>query len=138
MSPLTAVIHPEPLSSLRFSLLCSGARSVGSNAQPVDEDVDKSQNACLPARLIVHVAHAHKGTKQVFRGDVVADFACRDSSVQQPADGARQLLERIGEEFRVFVGRQREGCRHAFFCGNELHVRAHPVTECIDGLRLLF
>src|ERR1700730_7138287 len=32
----------EPLSSLRFSLLCPGAGSTGSNAQPVDEDVDKS------------------------------------------------------------------------------------------------
>jgi DNA-binding CsgD family transcriptional regulator len=54
------------------------------NAKPVDEDVDQAQHAGLPARLIVHVAHAHKGTQQVFRADVVADFAGRDSAVQQP------------------------------------------------------
>src|SRR3981189_2280146 len=94
-APSTAGIRREPLSSLRFPPLCFGAWSIGSNAQPVDEDIDKSQNACLPARLIVHVAHAHEGTKDVFRADVVADFACRDSSVQQHADGSRQPIERI-------------------------------------------
>ena len=65
----------------------------GLNAQPVDEDVDEAQDACLPAGLIVHVAHAHKGTQKIFRADVVADFARRDSAVQQPADGPRQPIE---------------------------------------------
>jgi hypothetical protein len=118
--------------------LCFGVWSIGSNAQPVDEDVDKSQNAGLPPGLIVHVAHAHKSTKEVLRADVFADFACRDRPVQQPADGLRQPIERMREELRVFVGSKSERRRHALFRGNELHDRPHPVTECIDGLGLLF
>ena len=81
--------------SLRLFPVCSGARSIGSNAQPVDENVDEAQNAALPARLIVHVAHPHKGTQEVLGGDVVADFARRDRAVQQPTDGLRQPIERI-------------------------------------------
>jgi hypothetical protein len=33
---------------------------------------------------------------------------------------------------------KRERCRQAFFCGNEFHIRAHPLTERIYGLGLLF
>ena len=63
------------LISRRHHLLGSGAGFSGPDTQPVDEDVDKPQDAGLPAGLIVHVAHADKGTEQVFRADVVADFA---------------------------------------------------------------
>ena len=80
---------------------------MGSNwpdAQAIDEDVDQPQNACLPTRLIMHIAHAHKRTQDVFRADVVADLAGRDRPVQQGADGPRQPIERIGEQFGVLVG----------------------------------
>jgi hypothetical protein len=43
--------------------------------QTVDENVDEPQDARLPARLVMHVAHAQKSTKQVFGADVFADFA---------------------------------------------------------------
>ena len=65
-----------------------------SDAQPVDEDVDKAQDAGLPARLIMHVAHAYEGTEQVLWRNVIADFAGRDRTVQQRADGPRQAVER--------------------------------------------
>jgi len=77
---------------------------VGSNwpdAQAIDEDVDQPQNACLPTRLIMHIAHAHKRTQDVFRADVVADLACRDRPVQQGVDGSRQSIERIREQLVV-------------------------------------
>ena len=48
-------------------------------AQSVDEYVDKSQNALLPTRLIVRVAHSDERAQQVLSADVAADFAggCR-------------------------------------------------------------
>ncbi len=126
------------LISRRHHLLCSGAGFSGPDTQPVDEDVDKPQDTGLPAGLIVHVAHAEKGPEQVFRADVVADFAACDRSIEQRADGPRQLVERIGEQFRVFVGSKSERRRHALFCSNELHIRAHPVTERLDRRHLSF
>ncbi len=74
-----------------FSML--GPSRNASVAQPVDENVDQTQHALLPAGLVVHVAHAHEGTNEVLRADVVADLARRDRAVQQPADGPRQLIE---------------------------------------------
>ena len=62
---------------------CSGAGSNWPDAQAIDEDVDQPENAGLPTRLIMHVAHAHKRTQDVFRADVVADLAGRDRPVQQ-------------------------------------------------------
>jgi hypothetical protein len=48
-------------------------------AQSVDEYVDKSQNALLPTRLIVRVAHSDERAQQVLSADVAADFTggCR-------------------------------------------------------------
>ena len=57
--PRPAVSQSGSPSSRRFLRFCLGAGFVGPNAQPVDEDVDETQDAGLPARLIVHVAHAH-------------------------------------------------------------------------------
>ena len=85
----------------------------------------------------MHIAHAHKRTQDVFRADVVADLAGRDRPVQQGADGPRQPIERIGEQFGVLVGGKRERRRHALFCRNELHIGAQPSTQRFDGLRLL-
>jgi hypothetical protein len=54
-----AITQLKSSSLLRPFPPCFGERSIGPNAETVDKNVDKPQNACLPARLIVHVAHAH-------------------------------------------------------------------------------
>ncbi len=86
----------------------------------------------------MHVAHPNKCTKEIFRADVVADFARRDRSVQQSSDRPRQPIERICEKFRVFVRSKRKRCRHSLFRGNEPYIRAHPLPQRLDRLRLLF
>jgi hypothetical protein len=73
--------HPQPYA---FSLFLD--RPV---AQPVNENLDEPQHALLPTRLVVHVAHANQGTKQVLRADVIAYFARRDRALQELADGPR-------------------------------------------------
>src|SRR5258708_39791399 len=78
--------------SLRFPLFFGSAGCV-SIAQPVDKNVDEPQHALLPTRLVVHVAHADKGTNQIFRADVLAYLARSDRAVQQPANRSRQLVE---------------------------------------------
>jgi hypothetical protein len=62
-------------------------RALGASiAQSVDEDVDQPQHALLPARLIVRVAHAARGSDQIIRADVVTVFTCRHCPVQPPKD----------------------------------------------------
>jgi hypothetical protein len=62
-------------------------------AQPIDENVEEPLHVLLPTRLVVHVAHADKGTKQVFRADIVTDFARRDRPVQESTDSPRQPVK---------------------------------------------
>ena len=47
-------------------------------------------------------------------------------------------MEEVRDEFQVFVDGKCERCRHALFGGDELHNRAHPLTQRVDGLRFLF
>ncbi len=71
----------------------------GPNAQPVNKNIDQPQDTRLPSWLILHVAHAYQSTKEIFGADVIADFSCRDGSVQEPADRLRQLIERKRVKF---------------------------------------
>ena len=85
----------------------------------------------------MHIAHAHQRTQDVFRADVVTNLAGRDRPVQKGGDCPSEPIERIGEQFRILVGGQRQRRRHALFCGNEFHIRAQPAPQRVDGLRLL-
>src|SRR5215813_467389 len=99
--PVLVLVSHRPVGAAQCAALIApyggvferGFGSARPIAQAVDENIDEPQDALLPTRLVVHVAHAHKGTKQVLRADVVANFPGRDRSVQQPADGPRQPIE---------------------------------------------
>jgi hypothetical protein len=64
----------------RASMICFA--DLDWESKTVDEDVHQAENTCLPAGLIVHVAHSHEGAEEVLGADVGAYLACGDGPVQ--------------------------------------------------------
>ena len=59
----------------------------------IDEDIHQAENTRLPAGLIVHVAHADEGAKEIFGTDVGAYLSSGNGAVQQDADRLRQPFQ---------------------------------------------
>jgi len=72
--------------------MCLRSAFDASIAQPVDKNVHEPKHVILPTRLVVRVAHADQGTQQIFRANVVADFACGACSTQEAANRSRQKI----------------------------------------------
>ena len=59
----------------------------------IDEDIHQAENTRLPAGLIVHVAHADEGAKEILGTDVGAYLSSGNSAVEQDAGRSRQPFQ---------------------------------------------